>query len=207
MADNSTLTPETPTPGTSTPAGGTGTEANQGAGDPKVPTDPAEAARYWETRHKEATGHNTRIEQQNARYRDMYGDLDEQKPVPQNQPQPLPDNVWTKEDQRNWEMDQRIDRVPSIKPYAQEVKDLVGTGRVSFDRAVKIVAEDHNVTLGPSNDELDLMPTAPANGGSAPSSEFTPAQLQQMQAEGIDPEGAKKHAATLNNVWKQALKR
>ncbi len=223
MADN--ITPPSGTPPASTPEGGNGTPppgtppASSSSpqqtppGDPKIPTDPVAAAEYWKNRHSEATSQNTRVEQRNARYRDLYGDLSE--PTPPAPPAGNPNNspnveAIVKQTLKNWEVDQQLQRVPSIAPYNQEVKDLVATGKITLERAIKIVAEDHNIALSPTMPaDIEQMPTAPGGGGMPPSggSSLSTEHEQSLARDGIAVESAKKHMPLIGKAWNKALKR
>ena len=208
MADNSTPAPGTPPASTPAPGTGTSPQATPPVPSPSpsgIPTEPAQAAEYWKARHEEATATITRTTQQNARYRDMYGELENAPAAPQTP------NVEQIVDTRlkAWEIDQRISRVPSLTPYAQEIKDLMGTGKVNLDRAMKIIAEDHNVVLSPSTPaDIELMPTAPGGGGAPSAGGSVPPEIERtLAAEGGNVEAAKKHLPLINKVWNKALKR
>jgi hypothetical protein len=211
MAENSTPT---------APAAGTGTNAaapaavtppaSAPAGDPKIPTDPVEAAKYWQDRHTEATAHSTRNEQQNARYRELYGDLKDDKapkpaaPVDGSGQPALPANVWTDEKQKDHELTQQIARVPTLVPHADEIKTLI-RGGLTLAEAKSTVAGRHNITLGPSVGPLDMMPGMPGGGPSgAGASEFTDSQLAAMQRDGVNPDDAKKYGARAKAILSKA---
>lgn len=222
MADNST--PPAGTPASkevpSTPPAGTGTNATPDTvtktpelDEHGIPKDPVARATHFETRYKEATGQLTPLQQKNARYREVFGELDGDHPVTPSAPaapaakQGDPQFV-TKDDFQDWTLSQNLARIPSLAPHKDEIKKVMSP-TVSYAEAVKIVADRHNITLGPKPDALDGMPTDTGGGARPPVSneDFTPEQKAAMLKEGKDPEKAKKHVATINKAWSRAMKR
>ncbi|MBX4215413.1 hypothetical protein KW797_00460 [Candidatus Parcubacteria bacterium] len=218
MADNSTPTSGSPTASAATtPDGGTGTGAPSTTptapipGDPKIPTDSAAAAAYWESRAKEATAQATRDQQKNARYREQFGEL-EASPAPAQTTQPQTVNVEAIVEAKLQEhqLTQQIQRTPSLLSYTDEIKGLV-KGGLSVSEAKETVAKRHNVVLAPSIDsDIELMPTAPGGGGSPSSSGgagLSPEHEQSLLREGGNLEAAKKHMPLINRVWQKAARR
>ena len=210
MADNSTpAAPAAP----AAPAPGTGTNATPAApaaagGDPKIPTDPAEAAKYWQDRHTEATATITKVTQRESRYKDMYGELEPETPAappPAAGADPAFDARFEQKYAEK-EMDRDISRIPTLVPHSKEIKDLV-RGGLTMEEAKETVAKRRGVTLGPAVGPMDMMPTIPGGGGAQPASGFTNDQLEAMKKDGIDPEKAKKHVGTINEIARRALKR
>lgn len=213
MADNSTpAATETPTaPAASTPAApsGTGTGAKPDSAAPAKTGDKPNDATY-EQRWKDATAHNTRIEQQNARYRELYGDLDDKPATPAaSKPQePSNQDVVTRAEFDDFTLTQQLSKVPSILPHKEEVGKLLKTKTVEYKEAVEIVAKRHNITLGPIPGPLDSMPND-TGGGARPAAQadFTDAQKSALQAEGKDPEKLKKHLPALEKAWGKARRK
>lgn len=212
-APSATAAPAATTPGTGAPASAQqgGTPGTQGGASFK---DDKERADHYEARHKEATDTirvtseaKTKYESDLKRYKDTYGDLEPEKlntQQPAANTQELPSNAWTDEKQKNWELDQQIGRVPSLVPHNTEIKDLV-KGGLKLDEAKKVVAERHNISLGPTTGPIDMMPGAsPAGGSSQTSQQFSNEQVEAMKNDGIDPEKAKKHAGAVADIMKRA---
>lgn len=222
MADNSTpvapAAPAASAPGTGTgaapaaPAGGAPAVVTPpaGGGDPKIPTDPAERAAYFEQRHGEATATITRTTQRLSKYEELFGPLDDEKPAAAAAPAGsggeanLDATIDAKLADR--EMTRDIARIPTLVPHTQEIKDLV-KGGLQLGEAKETVAKRHNITLGPDAGPMDMMPTVPGTGGTPITSGFTNEQLEGMRKDGIDPEKAKKFIPQLNEITKRALKR
>jgi hypothetical protein len=202
MADN--ITPPAGSPPVTTPAPGNGTVATPG--DPKVPTDPVQAAAYWENRHKEATAEITRTSQRNAQYRELFGDLEGETPPTKTPETPVQDIV--KQELKAWQVDQSIERTPNLVQYADEIKGLVNGG-ATMNEAKTLVAARHNVAMGPSNEEQ--MPSVPPAGGSSLGSDddFSPEEKAAMNREGVklDPEKSKDMKRMVDNAWKKALRK
>ncbi len=210
--DNST--PQGGTPPESTPSEGTGTPAPttpSGSSTPTVPTDAAQAAEYWKNRHEEATKTITRTTQKNARYRDMYGDLeDDAAPAqPQGQtPATPPNSNFVPKEQ--YESDRLRDQIgkthPALVEHADSVSKLVKAG-IKYDTAIRSVAMEHNITLGPSSQpDIEGMPTTPAGGG-APSSGGSGLSREHEESlgrEGIPVEAAKKAMPAIQKAWANA---
>ena len=213
MADNSNPTPGSPAPAATNPPEGTGTGAEQPMVPPAldangIPTDPVARATHFEKSWKEATGQLTPLQQQNARFRELYGDLESEK-VPATQPKTPADGqpaFVTREELQEMKLDEQIGKTPSLVPHAPEVKGLM-KGGATMDEAREIVARRHNITLGPSNPH-EYMPTMPSGGGapSSGSSMYSAEELQQMEADGIKPEVAKKHEAKTAQIWSKVRK-
>jgi len=214
MVKDSTPLTETPeaTPPESTPAG-TGTPTPEGAPETQMFKDDKERAEHFESRHKEATetirkkSEETKAERESrekaeaklAKYNEMYGELDEDEPTPP--PQTV--EAVKREEFDLFKLQQSLP--PNLREYTEEVQKLTSAG-VTIERAKKIVAEDHNITLGPSKDIIDAMPTD-TGGGSAPEQSFTAEELEALNRDRISLELAKKHLPALEKVWKKALKR
>lgn len=166
---------------------------------------------YWKQRHNEATATITRTTQQNTRYRELYGEIDNDPPPTPAGNQPSADvEAVVQRSLKDWEIDQQVKRIPSLLPHLQEVKDLVGTGKLTMERAMKIVAEDHNIVLSPTmHPEIELMPTIPSGGGAPPSSGsgLSSEHEQQLAREGGNIEAAKKLMPVINRAWNKALRR
>jgi hypothetical protein len=210
MADNSNPTPPIPAPAENNGAPGTGT----GAGQPAIldvngiPTDPVARAEHFEKSWKEATAQLTPVQQRNAKYRELYGDLEgEAPPTPQPKtPQAGEPAYVTREEIQEMKLDEQIGKTPSLVPHAAEVKNLM-KGGATMDEAREVVAKRHNITLGPSapNDHMPNMPS----GGGAPnngSSMFSADDQARMAQEGIAPELAKKHEGKLAEIWGKTRK-
>lgn len=199
-------------PDTSTNGGAPGTQS----GTPTFKDD-KERADHYEARHGEAT--NTirqfgetkkQFEARITAYETKFGKIEDDKTTP---PKPaadgstLPADVWTDSKQKNWELDQQIGRIPTLVPHSQEIKDLV-KGGLQLQEAKETVAKRHNITLGPVTGALDMMPHVPSGGGNTqPTTGFSNDQLDAMKRDGIDPEKAKKHHATVEGILKRARRK
>lgn len=222
MADNSNPaagTPDAPqAPASNSAPTGTGTGAAPAAPSPApaafdahgVPTDPVARAAHFEKNWKEATGQNTPLQQQNARYRELYGDLEGAPTAPPAPHSPAPvdpaQKPWTHADQQDWNLSQQIARTPPLVPHQDEIKKLVGGG-LQIEEAREIVAKRHNIALSPTmHSDIELMPTTPSGGGApAPGGQgLSPEHEQSLRSEGKDPEKAKKHMPAIARAWAKA---
>jgi hypothetical protein len=106
-----------------------------------------------------------------------------------------------------WQVDQSIAKTPNLVPFADEIKGLV-KGGATMTEAKKLVAERHNVAMGPGHEEQ--MPSVPSSGGSplGADDDFSPEQKAAMAREGVklDPEKSKEMKKKIDQIWSKAKK-
>jgi len=181
--------------------------------------DDTERADHFQKRHTEATDliqvqgkeKNDAVtakeaaEAETAKYKEIYGDLNPDTPSAEEPSEAAPQEFVSKDQYARDQLKQALP--PSMHEHLEEVKKLTDAG-VVFKTAKKIVAEGHNITLGPSRDVYEGMPTDPGGADAPPSDQpFSEEELAAQKRDNIDPELAKKHQPAIEKAWQKALKR